>query len=66
MNRHIEFCSKFGLTLPVLLAPMAGACPASLSIAGTTTRSDQTSSQRTTKSDAQRSRVSRRILRIRP
>jgi len=33
MNRHIEFCAKFGLTLPVLLAPMAGACPASLSIA---------------------------------
>ena len=33
MDRHIAFCSKFGLTLPVLLAPMAGACPASLSIA---------------------------------
>ena len=33
MNRHIEFCAKFGLKLPVLLAPMAGACPVSLSIA---------------------------------
>jgi nitronate monooxygenase len=33
MDRHIDFCAKFGLTLPVLLAPMAGACPASLSIA---------------------------------
>ena len=28
-----EFCSKYGLKLPILLAPMAGACPASLSIA---------------------------------
>ena len=27
------FCRKFGLGLPILLAPMAGACPASLSIA---------------------------------
>jgi len=28
-----EFCTKYGLKLPILLAPMAGACPASLSIA---------------------------------
>src|SRR4029078_10840044 len=28
-----EFCAKYGLKLPILLAPMAGACPASLSIA---------------------------------
>ena len=27
------FCAKYGLKLPILLAPMAGACPASLSIA---------------------------------
>src|SRR2546423_4187781 len=27
------FCEKYRLTLPILLAPMAGACPASLSIA---------------------------------
>jgi nitronate monooxygenase len=27
------FCSRYGLKLPILLAPMAGACPASLSIA---------------------------------
>ncbi len=27
------FCEKYGLTFPVMLAPMAGACPASLSIA---------------------------------
>lgn len=28
-----EFCERFGLRMPILLAPMAGACPASLSIA---------------------------------
>ena len=28
-----EFCRRFGLKLPILLAPMAGACPPSLSIA---------------------------------
>src|SRR5438874_820481 len=27
------FCERFGLRVPILLAPMAGACPASLSIA---------------------------------
>jgi len=28
-----EFCERFGLEIPILLAPMAGACPPSLSIA---------------------------------
>src|SRR5947199_1875152 len=28
-----EFCTKYGLKVPILLAPMAGACPASLSVA---------------------------------
>ncbi len=28
-----EFCERFGLRLPIVLAPMAGACPPSLSIA---------------------------------
>ena len=32
-DRARAFCRKYGLELPVLLAPMAGACPASLSIA---------------------------------
>ena len=32
-ERARAFCERFGLTLPILLAPMAGACPASLSIA---------------------------------
>src|SRR5207253_11284922 len=27
------FCERFGLRVPILLAPMAGACPPSLSIA---------------------------------
>jgi len=31
--RAQAFCARYGLRLPVLLAPMAGACPASLSIA---------------------------------
>ncbi|KAI8825661.1 2-nitropropane dioxygenase [Fimicolochytrium jonesii] len=33
MLRAKEFCERFGLKRPILLAPMAGACPASLSIA---------------------------------
>jgi nitronate monooxygenase len=28
-----DFCDRFGLKIPILLAPMAGACPPSLSIA---------------------------------
>src|SRR5215467_10870709 len=28
-----QFCERFGLRLPILLAPMAGACPTSLSMA---------------------------------
>ena len=28
-----DFCGKYGLKMPVMLAPMAGACPVSLSIA---------------------------------
>ena len=31
--RAESFCGRFGLKMPVLLAPMAGACPPSLSIA---------------------------------
>jgi nitronate monooxygenase len=31
--RTEAFCARFGLKLPILLAPMAGACPTSLSIA---------------------------------
>src|ERR1700679_3779868 len=31
--RAQEFCEAFGLRVPILLAPMAGACPPSLSIA---------------------------------
>ena len=31
--RADSFCAKYGLKLPILLAPMAGACPASLSVA---------------------------------
>ncbi len=33
MDRADTFCGKYGLKLPLLLAPMAGASPASLSIA---------------------------------
>ena len=37
MNSIVErtqaFCRRFELRVPILLAPMAGACPASLSIA---------------------------------
>jgi nitronate monooxygenase len=32
-ERAARFCAAFGLKMPVLLAPMAGACPTSLSIA---------------------------------
>jgi nitronate monooxygenase len=32
-DRAAAFCAKYGLQLPILLAPMAGACPASLSVA---------------------------------
>lgn len=32
-KRAREFCDRFGLGVPILLAPMAGACPPSLSIA---------------------------------
>src|SRR6202142_3827559 len=31
--RAQEFCEAFGLRVPILLAPMAGACPPSLAIA---------------------------------
>src|SRR5690349_21761345 len=33
ITRAEAFCAAFGLRVPILLAPMAGACPASLSIA---------------------------------
>jgi len=32
-ERAADFCQRFGIHLPILLAPMAGACPAELSIA---------------------------------
>ncbi len=32
-DKVAAFCSRFNLRVPILLAPMAGACPASLSIA---------------------------------
>ena len=32
-DRAEAFCRQYGLRLPILLAPMAGACPASLSVA---------------------------------
>jgi nitronate monooxygenase len=32
-SRATEFCDRFGLRLPIMLGPMAGACPPSLSIA---------------------------------
>ena len=32
-NRADAFCTRFGLRLPILLAPMAGACPPPLSAA---------------------------------
>jgi nitronate monooxygenase len=33
LERATDFCARFGLKCPILLAPMAGACPTSLSIA---------------------------------
>ena len=33
IDRAKRFCARFGLRVPVLLAPMAGACPPALSIA---------------------------------
>ena len=33
LDRAAAFCTRFGLRVPILLAPMAGACPPSLSIA---------------------------------
>jgi nitronate monooxygenase len=33
LDRVESFCAKYGLKLPILLAPMAGACPVGLSIA---------------------------------
>ena len=33
LTRARDFCARYGLQAPILLAPMAGACPASLSIA---------------------------------
>ncbi len=33
IGRAAAFCARFGLRAPILLAPMAGACPPSLSIA---------------------------------
>jgi nitronate monooxygenase len=33
LRRAEAFCERFGLRVPILLAPMAGACPPSLSIA---------------------------------
>jgi nitronate monooxygenase len=32
-QRALAFCQRFGLRLPILMAPMAGACPASLATA---------------------------------
>src|SRR5215467_15470769 len=32
-ERANEFCARYGLKVPILLAPMAGACPVSLSVA---------------------------------
>jgi nitronate monooxygenase len=33
LSRSSAFCERFGIRVPILLAPMAGACPPSLSIA---------------------------------
>jgi nitronate monooxygenase len=33
LERAAAFCARYGFTVPIMLAPMAGACPASLSIA---------------------------------
>ena len=32
-TRAAAFCRRFGLRVPILMAPMAGACPASLASA---------------------------------
>ncbi len=32
-ERAVEFCRRFGLRVPILMAPMAGACPAGLAAA---------------------------------
>ncbi len=32
-DRALAFCSKYGLDLPILMAPMAGACPVNLAVA---------------------------------
>ncbi len=32
-ERAAAFCAKYGMRLPILMAPMAGACPASLAAA---------------------------------
>ena len=32
-ERMKKFCEVYGLEIPILLAPMAGACPAALSVA---------------------------------
>ena len=32
-HRAAAFCDRFGLRVPILEAPMAGACPASLAVA---------------------------------
>jgi len=33
LTRADAFCQRFGLRIPILLGPMAGACPPSLSAA---------------------------------
>jgi nitronate monooxygenase len=33
LDRAMAFCAKYGLDVPIMLAPMAGACPVSLSVA---------------------------------
>jgi nitronate monooxygenase len=33
LERAVSFCARYGLKAPILLAPMAGACPSGLSIA---------------------------------
>jgi nitronate monooxygenase len=32
-GRAMAFCQRYGLRIPILLAPMAGSCPVSLSVA---------------------------------
>jgi nitronate monooxygenase len=33
LDRAAQFCARYGLRLPVLMAPMAGACPPELAVA---------------------------------